>query len=486
MTNWWIWERPATIHLIYTTALAAEHELKKAHGEGYASYLYGFFQKGMVRWMCDFDNLINNGLKVTKTFLDPRVKKNKEKEWNRKTEKMLGEFEKIECKLMSTLSDEELLQRYTEFDATYLEWWGFGQVAELISYGGEEMLKQALTPPQQKECFNLLVTPTQKSYTSIQEEALFAIVRMAQEKGVDNDKVKERIREHTQKYHWIHNNYYDTIRLDEAYFKSLVQKMVEGGINVNEWTQNNEQRLERARVEKKKIIRKLGLQEDLEKVIGLLDEFCYFQDYRKAINMQADGYLDLFCKEVARRKKIKYSILRSAIPSQIEALLKGKSVQADTIKKQGEHCVIIFNNQNNNAEIYRGLEAATKEREILGQEVHFQEITEFEGSCANSGRVSGIVRKLLSPKDINEMQPGEILVSTMTTPDFVPAMRKAAAIITDEGGITCHAAIVSRELGIPCVIGTKIATKVLRNGDKVEVKANHGLVYIIGRKKENV
>jgi pyruvate,water dikinase len=64
----------------------------------------------------------------------------------------------------------------------------------------------------------------------------------------------------------------------------------------------------------------------------------------------------------------------------------------------------------------------------------------------------------------------------MTSPDYMLAARKAAAIITDEGGITCHAAIIARELGIPCIIGTKIGTKVLHDGDLVEVNANHGWV----------
>ena len=65
------------------------------------------------------------------------------------------------------------------------------------------------------------------------------------------------------------------------------------------------------------------------------------------------------------------------------------------------------------------------------------------------------------------------------SPDFVPAMKKASAIVTDEGGITCHAAVISRELGIPCVIGTKIATKVLKDGDLIEIKANHGLIFLL-------
>ena len=79
-------------------------------------------------------------------------------------------------------------------------------------------------------------------------------------------------------------------------------------------------------------------------------------------------------------------------------------------------------------------------------------------------------------EQIGEAQEGDIIVSTMTTPDFVPAMQKAAAIITDEGGITCHAAIVARELNKPCVIGTKFATEILKDGDEVEVDADNGIV----------
>ena len=79
-------------------------------------------------------------------------------------------------------------------------------------------------------------------------------------------------------------------------------------------------------------------------------------------------------------------------------------------------------------------------------------------------------------KDIPLMQRGEILISPMNMPDFVPAMEKAAAIIKDEGGILCHAAIISRELGIPCIVGTQHATKIFKDGDLVEVDAEKGVV----------
>ena len=78
-----------------------------------------------------------------------------------------------------------------------------------------------------------------------------------------------------------------------------------------------------------------------------------------------------------------------------------------------------------------------------------------KGLPASPGMAAGKCHVITDPKDINEFQEGEVLVTTMTSPDWVPAMKKAIAIVTDAGGMTCHASIVSRELGIPCVVGTK-------------------------------
>ncbi|MDP1728789.1 MAG: PEP-utilizing enzyme, partial [archaeon] len=101
------------------------------------------------------------------------------------------------------------------------------------------------------------------------------------------------------------------------------------------------------------------------------------------------------------------------------------------------------------------------------------------GQIGNKGYVKGKVRIVNRKKEIDSVQDGEILVSTMTTPDFLPAMQKAAAFITDEGGITCHAAIMAREFNKPCIIGTKFATQILKDGDMVEVDADNGIVKIL-------
>lgn len=103
------------------------------------------------------------------------------------------------------------------------------------------------------------------------------------------------------------------------------------------------------------------------------------------------------------------------------------------------------------------------------------------GLPASPGVASGVVHVIESPKDIDEFKAGEVLVTLMTSPDWVPAMKKAAGIITNNGGMTCHAAIVSREMQIPCIVGTKsrgkAAMDVFKNGDVVTVDAKNGVVY---------
>ncbi|ACX52822.1 phosphoenolpyruvate synthase [Ammonifex degensii KC4] len=100
-----------------------------------------------------------------------------------------------------------------------------------------------------------------------------------------------------------------------------------------------------------------------------------------------------------------------------------------------------------------------------------------QGMGASPGIASGKVVLVKSFDDITRVKEGSVLVTTMTNPDMVPAMKRAAAIVTDEGGRTCHAAIVSRELGIPCIVGTKNATTVLKEGMEVTVDAVRGVVY---------
>ena len=115
----------------------------------------------------------------------------------------------------------------------------------------------------------------------------------------------------------------------------------------------------------------------------------------------------------------------------------------------------------------------------LKDDMPTEKVNSINGQSASRGIVRGRVKIILTNKDIHKVSEGDIIVSPMTRPDFIPAMKKAAAFITDEGGITCHAAIVSREMKKPCIIGTKIATRILKDGDLVEVDANNGVATLL-------
>jgi phosphoenolpyruvate synthase/pyruvate phosphate dikinase len=129
------------------------------------------------------------------------------------------------------------------------------------------------------------------------------------------------------------------------------------------------------------------------------------------------------------------------------------------------------------------LQARRPELHFIQDKIEFSG-QEIKGQIAYKGIVRGKVKLLRRRDQLSEVQEGDIIVSPMTTPDFLPAMEKAAAFVTDEGGITCHAGIVAREMQKPCIIGTKIATQVLKDGDEVEVDADKGVIRILSTHKQ--
>ena len=158
----------------------------------------------------------------------------------------------------------------------------------------------------------------------------------------------------------------------------------------------------------------------------------------------------------------------------VNLLVTSKEVGQDELIARRKLSVFIsFNNRGKYQELIWTGEKAKKIFELLSQKS--QKIIQGHVASAPVEKFTGTVQVLLNPHT-EKFISGRILVTSMTRPDFVPLMRKASAIITDEGGITSHAAIVSRELGIPCIIGTKIATKSLKTGDTAEIDLVNGIV----------
>lgn len=112
-----------------------------------------------------------------------------------------------------------------------------------------------------------------------------------------------------------------------------------------------------------------------------------------------------------------------------------------------------------------------------GDQISVKQTVFLTGDPASPGVATGIVKRLSSPKEISKIKPGDILLASQTNPDYVPAMRKAVAIITEHGGRTSHAAIVSRELGIPCIVGAEGALTRIKEGETFTVNGSTGQIY---------
>jgi len=225
-----------------------------------------------------------------------------------------------------------------------------------------------------------------------------------------------------------------------------------------------------------------GLDNDLKKQIIALREFSYIKELRKEVQIfRLNFAMQKWWQEAARRLYCTATLTKYLFPAEIEDWLKkGKKPVVEELNKRYE-CLAVL--QVNGKETFCTGTKALKHKELFFPvDTKISGGKELKGSTAYPGKVKGIVKIVNALSDLDKFQEGNILVSFSTNPSLVPAMNKAAAIVTNTGGVTCHAAIVSRELKTPCVIGTKIATQVLHDGDLVEVDATKGVVKIIKNK----
>ena len=206
-----------------------------------------------------------------------------------------------------------------------------------------------------------------------------------------------------------------------------------------------------------------------------------WRDVRKRLNYTGLYGLLKVLHEVFLRQGIDPSLINVLLPHQVFDLFEGKMSEA-TLRKQYDEGILLHVTREGESTFYFG-ERAEQSWRAIEESFQSTDETEIRGVVASKGRITGRVRLVphITNQNASLMKAGDILVTSMTRPEFLPLMHLAGAIVTNEGGITCHAAIVSRELGIPCIIGTRVATRVLRDGDLVEVDADKGVVKILKR-----
>jgi phosphohistidine swiveling domain-containing protein len=251
--------------------------------------------------------------------------------------------------------------------------------------------------------------------------------------------------------------------------------------------------------------------EFLRTAVRIGDEYgAALADRRKATMLPALDALDRFAKEFARRTSVPYELVAYLGPREVKDFFSNPTAYSDRLASRGEGLVLtqapfplenmemkarielqgdsVFVPRQDEPTVAEGAAAV----EVIKQlDVSMALLKSGEGDVNPRGdiivkpsggtKLRGIGRLVTDPRH-DEFNRGEILIATSTTPDFMPAIRRAAALVVDMGGALSHAAIASRELGIPCVIGTSVATAIFGNGEEIEIDFESGEITRTGEK----
>lgn len=344
---------------------------------------------------------------------------------------------------------------------------GIGHIIEPTSIVGTHLLKDELTKKirnmkELSNALNILTTTEKKSFSNEYDGFLAKIHRETGD--IKKEKLIER---HLKKYYWIKNSYAGSRQLTKGDVLKELKSLRKDSRGLFIKLKND----------KREIIKKFKISPSIQNLAKELLFITSWQDERKINILKVISELDKVLHKISDEYKVDLKALYVMMP---EEILARKFISLEEVKKRGKCFLWIFDKKlKNNHALLVGDTADRLYKKFSSEKKSDGDI--LNGMCASTGSAIGTASICKTLNDIKNFKQGNILITSMTRPEYLPTMKKAAAIVTDEGGITCHAAIVSRELGIPCVIGTKNATTVIKNGYLIEVKADHGVVKILKR-----
>lgn len=292
---------------------------------------------------------------------------------------------------------------------------------------------------------------------------------------------------HVHQFGWLTYAYSGPVMTIEYFFKLLKDNLKVSSIE----KQRNLLLEHYVSVKKEKniITKKIDLPENLQYFFQVSSELMFMKDYRKGIYQKSYVSMDRVLQEISRRldlsiKGVKYLVL-SEIVAALSSKKKAEKYREIAVARMKKCCYIA---EKGIVKVYEGLECEKVIRKMVPKnndskkDEDAKDNKQLHGMIAYKGKVRGVVKIVLVASDVSKVEEGDILVSSATNPDLIVAMKKAAAFVTDTGGIISHAAIVSRELKKPCIVGTKKATHILKDGMTVEVDADNGFVNILAGK----
>lgn len=332
---------------------------------------------------------------------------------------------------------------------------------------------------------SILLTTKKTSFVQEEEEYIFKIEDLFFKNNKITKKafndfclepiVKKKLKHLVENFGWFHMEYsYDPYTSND-YKKDLWERIKNG--NKNKKSLNGAKKeIEKKQDEFFTTYSGNPKINYFQKLTYVLQEFAFILDHTKVITIKGIFASRPLFLEVSERLNISLSdMLFLTFPEIGNLLQNNKTVDKKIIKERRKYRATLLKDKK--IQVYEGKKAKELIEKLLPQ--NHKDEKQVKGIVIYPGIVRGKVTIINSIKDRNKFKKGDILVSHDGSAELTTFLQQASAIITDEGGMICHSAIIAREMETPCIVGTKIATKVLKDGDKVEVDANKGIVKIL-------
>lgn len=436
-------------------AACYEYLHKRYDDEYFPETLLLFNERHMV-WLSDLKQFVSEGKRVFQHYIEnPDSLQKMQQDWRVAVSSLTNLQITVIPSGLETLSDAAFKRLWHEFYQALMAFWVPTLLAELGNYGAPDLLKhdlqgyisddEALIRAQE-----ILATPEELSFYQQEELQLFEATDL---------------KAHHAKYFWLKNSYGSVEVLPVAYFEERQSQLSGKGK-----LPSQRELAQSAQKAKRELQKQYNLPDRLMRRAKLIADNIVWQDHRKRVMSENFHYKKLLLEELGRRTyKSLDDLLHFGFDEAIQ-LLDGVTLQ----KRSAYHGVQFHDNLT---------VLDSQQTKTYWQEYAYHKSENggtLQGIVASNGggkMVTGKVRVLHTSHEL--LEPGEILVTAMTSPGYVFAMRHAAAVITDIGGLTSHAAIVSREIGVSCIVGTKVATQVLKTGDTVSLDPTTGTVTLI-------
>ena len=422
----------------------------------------GWFEKYYDRELKNCEYLYKKGLKLKKI------------DWSKKDNKEIAEI------------IEKLIEEYRE---VVCPWYAQYSLDEYFETTIEEKLLGYIKAEDKDFRKYVLILTDPKEMTEVAEER-WKLTKIAEDffnRNEDlnqlSDNAEQTINKHLEKFAYINRG----LATSKPYcFQDIVDRLkeikqqIDEGKKIKDLIYDASQ--EKIESEYRWALDKVKPKPDFQRIIDLDRSHSYLRNRRVEAFFNADYGASFAYEVVAKRNNFNPDwIMEISVPEMLDALKEGKPLPSDKEMKIRfkNYAMIVRDAKTRLITDPKEIKELEKEYSVIVDNV---EIIHGRMACLG-GIIKGRAKICLDKSEIGKVKRGDILVAQFTTPDFVPAMEKAVAIVADQGGLSSHAAIVSRELGVPCVIATKNGTRVIKDNDLLEIDAQKGIVKILERAK---